>query len=216
MLPDGDGHEPDADRRADVHDRLHPRHLGPQGLHRGARAPDAARRPHRPPEPRAVRRPHGPRDRGRRARRRAARRPAGRPRRVPHDQRDARAARTATRCSRRSPSGSDGACATPTRWRAWAATSSGSSPSDETDVETAEAIAWKVRAAFEEPFLIAGEVVNVRASIGIAFFPQHGRTTADLLRRAYAGDAPGQAGRRRRRRLRRRAGGPDRAPARRC
>ena len=31
---------------------------------------------------------------------------------------------------------------------------------------------------------IAGEVVDVRASIGIAFFPQHGRTTADLLRRA--------------------------------
>jgi len=56
--------------------------------------------------------------------------------------------------------------------------------SDETDVETAEAIAWKVRAAFEEPFVIAGEVLNVRASIGIAFFPQHGRTTADLLRRA--------------------------------
>ena len=56
--------------------------------------------------------------------------------------------------------------------------------SDETDVETAEAIAWKVRAAFEEPFLIAGEVLNVRASIGIAFFPQHGRTTADLMRRA--------------------------------
>ena len=30
-------------------------------------------------------------------------------------------------------------------------------PSDETDVETAEAIAWKVRAAFEEPFLIDGQ-----------------------------------------------------------
>jgi diguanylate cyclase (GGDEF)-like protein/PAS domain S-box-containing protein len=56
--------------------------------------------------------------------------------------------------------------------------------SDETDVETAEAIAWKVRAAFEEPFLIGGEVLNVRASIGIAFFPHHGRTTAELLRRA--------------------------------
>jgi diguanylate cyclase (GGDEF)-like protein/PAS domain S-box-containing protein len=56
--------------------------------------------------------------------------------------------------------------------------------SDETDVETAEAIAWKVRAAFEEPFVVAGEVLNVRASIGIAFFPQHGRTTADLTRRA--------------------------------
>jgi diguanylate cyclase (GGDEF)-like protein/PAS domain S-box-containing protein len=57
-------------------------------------------------------------------------------------------------------------------------------PSDETDVETAEAIAWKVRAAFEEPFDIGGEVLNVRASIGIAFFPQHGRATGDLLRRA--------------------------------
>jgi diguanylate cyclase (GGDEF)-like protein/PAS domain S-box-containing protein len=57
-------------------------------------------------------------------------------------------------------------------------------PSDETDVETAEAIAWKVRSAFEEPFLVSGHVVNVRASIGIAFFPQHGRSTSDLLRRA--------------------------------
>ena len=57
-------------------------------------------------------------------------------------------------------------------------------PSDETDVETAEAIAWKVRTAFDEPFLIGGHVLDVRASIGIAFFPQHGRTTADLLRRA--------------------------------
>jgi diguanylate cyclase (GGDEF)-like protein/PAS domain S-box-containing protein len=57
-------------------------------------------------------------------------------------------------------------------------------PSDETDVETAEAIAWKIRTAFEEPFLVAGQVVNVRASIGIAFFPQHGRSTPDLLRRA--------------------------------
>ena len=57
-------------------------------------------------------------------------------------------------------------------------------PSDETDVETAEAIAWKIRTAFEEPFLVSGHVINVRASIGIAFFPQHGRATPDLLRRA--------------------------------
>jgi diguanylate cyclase (GGDEF)-like protein len=56
--------------------------------------------------------------------------------------------------------------------------------SDETDVETAEAIAWKVRSAFEEPFLLNGHVVNARVSIGIAFFPQHGRSTPDLLRRA--------------------------------
>jgi diguanylate cyclase (GGDEF)-like protein/PAS domain S-box-containing protein len=57
-------------------------------------------------------------------------------------------------------------------------------PSDQTDVETAEAIAWKIRSAFEEPFLVGGHVVDVRASVGIAFFPQHGRTTSDLLRRA--------------------------------
>jgi diguanylate cyclase (GGDEF)-like protein/PAS domain S-box-containing protein len=57
-------------------------------------------------------------------------------------------------------------------------------PSGETDVETAAVTAWKVRDALEPPFLIAGHVLEVRASIGIAFFPQHGRTTADLLRRA--------------------------------
>ncbi len=56
--------------------------------------------------------------------------------------------------------------------------------SGETDVETAAVVAWKVREALEHPFLIAGHVVDVRASIGIAFFPQHGRETADLLRRA--------------------------------
>jgi diguanylate cyclase (GGDEF)-like protein/PAS domain S-box-containing protein len=57
-------------------------------------------------------------------------------------------------------------------------------PSGATDVEKAAGIAWKVREAFEEPFLVGGEVVDVRASIGIAFFPQHGRATADLLHRA--------------------------------
>jgi diguanylate cyclase (GGDEF)-like protein/PAS domain S-box-containing protein len=57
-------------------------------------------------------------------------------------------------------------------------------PSDETDVETATVIAWKVREVFERPFLVSGHVVDLRASIGIAFFPQHGRATADLLRRA--------------------------------
>jgi diguanylate cyclase (GGDEF)-like protein/PAS domain S-box-containing protein len=57
-------------------------------------------------------------------------------------------------------------------------------PSDETDVEKAEAIAWNVRSAFDEPFRIGGEVLSIRASIGIAFFPQHGSSTTDLLRRA--------------------------------
>jgi diguanylate cyclase (GGDEF)-like protein/PAS domain S-box-containing protein len=60
-------------------------------------------------------------------------------------------------------------------------------PSGETDVETAAVIAWKLRAVFEHPFLVGGHVVNLQASIGIAFFPQHGRATADLLRRADLG-----------------------------
>jgi diguanylate cyclase (GGDEF)-like protein/PAS domain S-box-containing protein len=57
-------------------------------------------------------------------------------------------------------------------------------PYGETDVETAAVIAWKVRAAFEHPFVISGHVVDMHASIGIAFFPQHGIVTSDLLRRA--------------------------------
>jgi diguanylate cyclase (GGDEF)-like protein/PAS domain S-box-containing protein len=57
-------------------------------------------------------------------------------------------------------------------------------PSGEADVEAAAAIAWKVREVFEHPFLITGDAVQVRASIGIALFPQHGRSSHDLLRRA--------------------------------
>jgi diguanylate cyclase (GGDEF)-like protein/PAS domain S-box-containing protein len=57
-------------------------------------------------------------------------------------------------------------------------------PAGDTSIATAAAIAWELRAAFERPFAVAGHHVDVRASIGIAFFPQHGRATADLLRRA--------------------------------
>jgi diguanylate cyclase (GGDEF)-like protein/PAS domain S-box-containing protein len=57
-------------------------------------------------------------------------------------------------------------------------------PAGETDLEAAAAIAWKVQEVFEHPFLITGDSVEVRASIGIAFFPQHGRASGDLLRRA--------------------------------
>jgi len=57
-------------------------------------------------------------------------------------------------------------------------------PYGETDVETAAVIAWKVRAAFEHPFVINGHVIDMHASIGIAFFPEHGLATSDLLRRA--------------------------------
>ncbi|HWF49577.1 MAG TPA: EAL domain-containing protein [Solirubrobacteraceae bacterium] len=57
-------------------------------------------------------------------------------------------------------------------------------PSGETDVEAAAAIAWKIREVFDHPFLIAGHSVAVRASIGIALFPEHGDSASELLRRA--------------------------------
>jgi diguanylate cyclase (GGDEF)-like protein/PAS domain S-box-containing protein len=57
-------------------------------------------------------------------------------------------------------------------------------PAGATDVEAAAAIAWKIRECFELPFLIAGQAVEVQASIGIALFPDHGRSTTGLLRRA--------------------------------
>jgi diguanylate cyclase (GGDEF)-like protein/PAS domain S-box-containing protein len=52
------------------------------------------------------------------------------------------------------------------------------------DLGTAAAIAWKIRAVFEHPFLIAGDAVDVRASIGIALFPQDGHSAEAILRRA--------------------------------
>jgi diguanylate cyclase (GGDEF)-like protein/PAS domain S-box-containing protein len=57
-------------------------------------------------------------------------------------------------------------------------------PGNEADEARAAAIAWKLREAFEDPILVNGHSVDVRASIGIAFFPQHGRDTTELLRRA--------------------------------
>jgi diguanylate cyclase (GGDEF)-like protein len=50
--------------------------------------------------------------------------------------------------------------------------------------ETAAAVAWNLRAAFEQPLDVAGHLVDVRVSIGIALFPEHARATADLLRQA--------------------------------
>jgi diguanylate cyclase (GGDEF)-like protein/PAS domain S-box-containing protein len=56
--------------------------------------------------------------------------------------------------------------------------------SGEGDVGTAAAIAWKVREVFEHPFLIAGDSVEVRASLGIAVFPPDGPSADAVLRRA--------------------------------
>ena len=53
-----------------------------------------------------------------------------------------------------------------------------------TDLAAAATAAWKIQQACEPGFVINDEVVHVSASIGIALFPEHGRTTADLLRRA--------------------------------
>ena len=83
----------------------------------------------------------------------------------------------------------------------------------ETDVETAAVVAWKVREALEHPFVIGGHVVDVRASIGIAFFPEHGRATADLLRRADLAMHQAKESGSGLAVFATRAGGPDRAPA---
>jgi diguanylate cyclase (GGDEF)-like protein/PAS domain S-box-containing protein len=57
-------------------------------------------------------------------------------------------------------------------------------PDGATDLAAAATAAWKIQQACEPEFVINDEVVHVSASIGIALFPEHGRTTADLLRRA--------------------------------
>ena len=57
-------------------------------------------------------------------------------------------------------------------------------PSGATDVEAAAAIAWKIRESFDEPFALGDRSVQGHADVGIAFFPQHGRESAELLRRA--------------------------------
>src|ERR1035441_427593 len=51
------------------------------------------------------------------------------------------------------------------------------------DLEAAAAAAWKIEQACEPEFVIDDEVVRVSTSIGIALYPEHGKTTADLLRR---------------------------------
>jgi diguanylate cyclase (GGDEF)-like protein len=53
-----------------------------------------------------------------------------------------------------------------------------------TGVAGAAQIAWRVLAALEEPFLVGGATVDLRASIGIAVVPEHGNNIDDLMRRA--------------------------------
>ena len=60
-------------------------------------------------------------------------------------------ATSATPCCELSPSGCATRCATRTPSPGWTATRSASCPAGETDVVTAAAVAWNLRAAFEQP-----------------------------------------------------------------
>ena len=51
-------------------------------------------------------------------------------------------------------------------------------------LSAAAAVAWKIERALDVPFVIEGEAIEVRASIGIALVPEHGDNIDDLLRRA--------------------------------
>jgi diguanylate cyclase (GGDEF)-like protein/PAS domain S-box-containing protein len=53
-----------------------------------------------------------------------------------------------------------------------------------TSVEQAEAIATTLERSIEEPFRFQGLTLLVRASVGIAMFPEHGRDVETLMQRA--------------------------------
>jgi diguanylate cyclase (GGDEF)-like protein/PAS domain S-box-containing protein len=57
-------------------------------------------------------------------------------------------------------------------------------PHAPTDVVGATLVAWKVQAAFEEPFVVGEHSVDLHASIGMAIVPEHGDNIDDLMRRA--------------------------------
>jgi len=59
-------------------------------------------------------------------------------------------------------------------------------PADATDLPAAAAVAWKIHQTCATGFAVGDEVVHVSASIGIALYPDHGRTTDQLLSRADA------------------------------
>jgi diguanylate cyclase (GGDEF)-like protein/PAS domain S-box-containing protein len=57
-------------------------------------------------------------------------------------------------------------------------------PADATDLPAAAAVVWKLQHVLASGFELDQQVVEVSASIGIAMFPEHGKTPAELLRRA--------------------------------
>ena len=59
-------------------------------------------------------------------------------------------------------------------------------PAGATGLTAAAAVAWKIQQTCQPGFVINDEIVRVSASVGIAMYPDHGTTTAELLRRADA------------------------------
>jgi diguanylate cyclase (GGDEF)-like protein/PAS domain S-box-containing protein len=59
-------------------------------------------------------------------------------------------------------------------------------PAGVTDLASAVAVAWKIQQICKTGFAVHAETVHVSASVGIAMFPEHGTTTAELLQRADA------------------------------
>ncbi|MDQ6698425.1 MAG: EAL domain-containing protein [Actinomycetota bacterium] len=57
-------------------------------------------------------------------------------------------------------------------------------PGRSTNLAGAVAVAWKIQQTCAEGFTLGGKTVHVTASLGIAMFPEHGRTAEELLRRA--------------------------------
>jgi diguanylate cyclase (GGDEF)-like protein len=57
-------------------------------------------------------------------------------------------------------------------------------PGGATDLAAAAEVAWKIRQTYRPGFVVNDDLVHVAPRIGIALFPEHGPTAADLLRRA--------------------------------
>jgi diguanylate cyclase (GGDEF)-like protein/PAS domain S-box-containing protein len=57
-------------------------------------------------------------------------------------------------------------------------------PGQTTDLAAAAEVAWKIQQTCAAGFDFDGEMVYVSASVGIAMFPEHGKTAEELLRRA--------------------------------